>query len=168
MCINMIYFQATVSSSLLQLFSVTQVPQVDPIANIGSSLASMNLAGAPAGMGPPSSSAFNLPGALGPLVSAPGSPSRLMGPAAPGPSQSPFPLISLGSQLQHSGAVGSQVGPGPAATSLVPGVGVSAIGALGGRIGPQAAVEKTRLGMCHATVDYGKGKTIPVTGHEGP
>lgn len=121
---------------------------MDPIANIGSSLASINLAGAPAGMGPPSSSAFNLPGTLGPLVSAPGSPSRLMGPTAPGPSQSPFPLISLGSQLQHSGAVGTQVGPGPAATSLVPGVGVSAIGALGGRMGPQAGVEKTRLGMC--------------------
>lgn len=134
---------------------MTQVAQVDPIVNIGSSLANMNLAGAPAGMGPPSSSAFNLPGALGPLVSAPGSPSRLMGPAAPGPSQSPFPLISLGSQLQHSGAVGSQVGLGPAATSLVPGVGVSAIGALGGRIGPQAAVEKTRLGMHRATVCYG-------------
>ncbi|XP_021921568.1 CCR4-NOT transcription complex subunit 1 isoform X2 [Zootermopsis nevadensis] len=129
-----------------QLFSATQVPQVDPIANIGSSLASINLAGAPAGMGPPSSSAFNLPGALGPLVSAPGSPSRIMGPTAPGPSQSPFPLISLGSQLQHSGAVGTQVGPGPAATSLVPGVGVGAIGALGGRMGPQSGVEKTRLG----------------------
>lgn len=124
-----------------QLFPATQVPQVDPIANMGSSLASINLTGAPTGMGPPSSSAFNLPGALGPLVSTPGSPSRLMG-----PSQSPFPLISLGSQLQHAGPVGTQVGPGPAATSLVSGVGVSAIGALGGRIGPQAGVEKSRLG----------------------
>ena len=130
------------SLSLFQLFSATQVPQVDPIANMGSSLASINLTGAATGMGPPSSSAFNLPGALGPLVSTPGSPSRLMG-----PSQSPFPLISLGSQLQHAGPVGTQVGPGPAATSLVSGVGVSAIGALGGRIGPQAGVEKSRLGM---------------------
>lgn len=127
------------SLSLFQLYP--QVPQVDPIANMGSSLANINLTGAATGMGPPSSSAFNLPGALGPLVSTPGSPSRLMG-----PSQSPFPLISLGSQLQHAGPVGTQVGPGPAATSLVSGVGVSAIGALGGRIGPQAGVEKSRLG----------------------
>ncbi|XP_069701673.1 CCR4-NOT transcription complex subunit 1 isoform X6 [Periplaneta americana] len=124
-----------------QLFTASQVPQVDPIANIGSSLASMSLSGAPAGMGPPSSSAFNLPGGLGPLVSAPGSPSRLMGQAAPGPSQSPFPIMPLGTQLQHSGPVGAQVGPGPTATSLVSGVG-----ALAGRLGPQAGVEKTRLG----------------------
>ncbi|XP_069701672.1 CCR4-NOT transcription complex subunit 1 isoform X5 [Periplaneta americana] len=77
-----------------QLFTASQVPQVDPIANIGSSLASMSLSGAPAGMGPPSSSAFNLPGGLGPLVSAPGSPSRLMGQAAPGEAASLFPEMS--------------------------------------------------------------------------
>ncbi|KAJ9577751.1 hypothetical protein L9F63_005671, partial [Diploptera punctata] len=129
-----------------QLFSGNQVQQVDPLANISSSLANINLAGAPAGMGPPSSSAFNLTGGLGPLVSAPGSPSRLMGPAAPGPSQSPFPMIPLGSQLQHSAPVGAQVGPGPAGTSLVAGVGVSAIGALSQRMGPQSGVEKSRLG----------------------
>lgn len=133
---------------LFQLFSATQVPQVDTIANMSSSLASISLTGAPTGMGPPSSSAFNLPGALGQLVSTPGSPSRLMG-----PSQSPFPLISLGSQLQHAGPVGTQVGPGPTATSLVSGMGVGAVGALGGRIGPQAGVEKSRLGMYQVARD---------------
>ena len=119
---------------------------MDSITNLTSSLAGINLAGAPAGIGPPSSSAFNLPGGLGPLVSAPGSPSRLMGPAAPAPSQSPFPMIPLSSQLQHSGPVGTQVGPGPAGTSVVPGL-VTAIGGLGQRMGPQSGVEKSRLGM---------------------
>ncbi|KAK7790471.1 hypothetical protein R5R35_006209 [Gryllus longicercus] len=126
-----------------QLFSASQV---DPIANIGSSLANINLTGAPGSLGPPSSTAFNLPAALGPLVSTPGSPSRLMGPNAPGPSQSPFPMIPLGSQLQHSGPVGTQVGPGPSATSLVPGMGVSTMNALGRSLAPQPGVEKTRLG----------------------
>lgn len=141
LCVILIFGICLEKPSLFLFQLYPQVPQVDPIANMGSSLASINLTGAATGMGPPSSSAFNLPGALGPLVSTPGSPSRLMG-----PSQSPFPLISLGSQLQHAGPVGTQVGPGPAATSLVSGVGVSAIGALGGRIGPQAGVEKSRLG----------------------
>ncbi|XP_067012333.2 CCR4-NOT transcription complex subunit 1 isoform X3 [Anabrus simplex] len=126
-----------------QLFSASQV---DPITNISSSLANINLGGAPGGLGPPSSSAFNLPGALGPLVSTPGSPSRIIAPN-PGPSQSPFPMIP---QLQqHSGPVGTQVGPtgpGPATTSLVPGLGVNAIGALGRGIGPQPGLEKNRLG----------------------
>lgn len=124
-----------------QLFSASQV---DPIANIGSSLANINLTGAPGSLGPPSSTAFNLPGALGPLVSTPGSPSRLIGPN-PGPSQSPFPMMPLGSQL-HSGPVGTQVGPGPSATSLVPGMTVSSINALGRGLAPQPGVEKNRIG----------------------
>lgn len=82
-------------------------------------------------LGPPSSSAFNLPGALGPLVSAPGSPSRLMG-----PSPSPFPgILPLTSQL-HSGPVGTQ---GPSVIA-----GATAIGGLG-RLGPPAGTEKARL-----------------------
>ncbi|XP_024942332.1 CCR4-NOT transcription complex subunit 1 isoform X6 [Cephus cinctus] len=107
-----------------QLFSSKQV---DPLGNLSSSLASMGLGSS---LGPPSSSAFNLPGALGPLVSAPGSPSRLMG-----PSPSPFPMLPLSSQL-HSGPVGTQ---GP---SVVP--GGSAIGGLG-RLGPPTGIEKARL-----------------------
>lgn len=148
LCVIIAFHMCLEELSLFFFQLYPQVPQVDPIANMGSSLASINLTGAATGMGPPSSSAFNLPGALGPLVSTPGSPSRLMG-----PSQSPFPLISLGSQLQHAGPVGTQVGPGPAATSLVSGVGVSAIGALGGRIGPQAGVEKPRLGTFQVSQD---------------
>ena len=81
-------------------------------------------------LGPPSSSAFNLPGGLGPLVSAPGSPSRLMG-----PSPSPFPILPLSSQL-HSGPVGTQ---GPSVIA-----GGAAIGGLG-RLGPPAGIEKSRL-----------------------
>lgn len=81
------------------------------------------------GLGPPSSSAFNLPGALGPLVSAPGSPSRLMG-----PSPSPFPILPLSSQL-HSGPVGTQ---GP---SVLPS---GTIGGLG-RLGPPTSIEKARI-----------------------
>ncbi|XP_063227280.1 CCR4-NOT transcription complex subunit 1 isoform X2 [Bacillus rossius redtenbacheri] len=79
-------------------------PQVDSMGSIGSSLAGMSL-GAGAG-----SSAFNLPGALGPLVSTPGSPSRLLG---QGTSPGPFPLI----QLQHGGPVGAgaRVAPPPGA-----------------------------------------------------
>jgi len=83
------------------------------------------------GLGPPGSSAFNLPGALGPLVSAPGSPSRLMG-----PSSSPFPIVPLSSQLQHSTPVGTQ---GP---SVLP--GGTTIGGLG-RLGPPAGIEKARI-----------------------
>lgn len=82
------------------------------------------------GLGPPSSSAFNLPGALGPLVSAPGSPSRLMG-----PSPSPFPMLPLSSQL-HSGPVGTQ---GP---SVLP--SGTTIGGLG-RLAPPAGIEKARI-----------------------
>lgn len=108
----------------LQLFSSSQV---DPLGNLSSNLASMGLSSS---LGPPSSSAFNLPGALGPLVSAPGSPSRLMG-----PSPSPFPLMPLSSQL-HSGPVGTQ---GP---SVVP--GGTTIGGLS-RLGPPSGIEKARL-----------------------
>lgn len=84
------------------------------------------------GLGPPSSSTFNLPGALGPLVSAPGSPSRVIGTL--GPSPSPFPMLPLSSQL-HSGPVGTQ---GP---SVLPG---GTIGGLG-RLGPPAGIEKARM-----------------------
>jgi len=101
----------------------------DPLANLSNSLAGMAMGG------PPSSSAFGLQGGLGPLVSTPGSPSRLMPPSqSPAP---PFPMMPLG------GPVGSQVGgPGP---SLV---GVSTMA----RIGQPAtsavtssAIDKSRI-----------------------
>ncbi|KAG7189600.1 hypothetical protein KM043_017285 [Ampulex compressa] len=107
-----------------QLFSSKQV---DPLGNLNSSLAGLGLGSS---LGPPSSSAFNLPGALGPLVSAPGSPSRLMG-----PSPSPFPMLPLSSQL-HSGPVGTQ---GP---SVLP--GSTTIGGLA-RLGPPTGIEKARI-----------------------
>lgn len=106
-------------------FNPFPTSQVDPLTNLGTSLAGMGLGG------PQSSSAFSLPAALGPLVSTPGSPSRLMPPSqSPAP---PFPMMPLG-------GVGSQVGPGP---SLVPGVGAMT------RLGPQPSsqIEKARLGM---------------------
>lgn len=107
-------------------FNPFPAPQVDQLGNLGTNLAGMSLGG------PPNSSAFSLTGGLGPLVSTPGSPSRLMA-----PSQSPaphFPMLPLGAP------VGTQVGPGP---SLVPGVSVGAMT----RLGPQpTTVEKTRLG----------------------
>ncbi|KAJ8667643.1 hypothetical protein QAD02_009306 [Eretmocerus hayati] len=99
---------------------------VDPLTNLNSSLASMNLSS-----GPPTNSPFNLPGTLGPLVSAPGSPSRLVG-----PSPSPFPMLSLSSQL-HSGPVGSQ------GSSVIP--GGAAIGGLSRLPGPPSGIEKTRM-----------------------
>ena len=120
-------------------FQVFPSPQVtDPIASLSSSLVGLNLGGmGPGGMGgvggvgPPSSSAFNLPGSLGPLVSTPGSPSRLLAPS--GPSQSPFPML-IGNQLQHvGGPVGSQVPTGGMGMGSVP------------HLGPQQ-VDKTRLG----------------------
>lgn len=131
------------------MFSSPQVS--DPIASLSSSLVGLNLSGmGPGGMGgvggvgPPSSSAFNLPGSLGPLVSTPGSPSRLLAPSGPtGPSQSPFPML-IGNQLQHvGGPVGSQVPAGAVGGSLVGGMG------MGGTVphlgGPQQ-VDKARLG----------------------
>lgn len=91
---------------------------VDPIANIGSSLASINLGG-------PASTAFNLPGGLGPLVQSPGSPSRVLG--AAGPSNSPFPII----QMQHQGPVGT-------GAPLVPNVNLA-------RMGPNPGLDKPRI-----------------------
>ncbi|XP_066592088.1 CCR4-NOT transcription complex subunit 1 isoform X2 [Prorops nasuta] len=101
--------------------------QVDQLGNLSSSLASMGLGSS---LGPPSSSTFNLSGALGPLVSTPGSPSRLMG-----PSPSPFTILPLSSQL-HTGPIGSQ---GP---SVLP--GSATIGGLG-RLGPPTGIEKSRM-----------------------
>ena len=107
-----------------QLFSTKQV---DTLTNLNSSLASMNLS---SNLGPPTNSAFNLPGTLGSLVSAPGSPSRLMG-----PSPSSFPMLPLSSQL-HSGPVGTQ------GSSVIP--GGATIGGLN-RLGPPTGIEKTRM-----------------------
>ncbi|XP_018332618.1 CCR4-NOT transcription complex subunit 1 [Agrilus planipennis] len=95
-------------------------PNVDPIASIGTSLASINLGG-------PTSSAFNLQGGLGPLVPSPGSPSRLVGSI----SNSPFPMMPL----QHQGAVGT-------AANIMP--GVNSLGSLS-RMGPNPSMEKPRL-----------------------
>ena len=96
------------------------------------------------GVGPPSSSAFNLPGSLGQLVSTPGSPSRLLGPAGPtagptgpaGPSQSPFPMI-VNSQLQQAGGpVGTQVGPtGTVSLAMA-------------HLNAQHGADKARIGEC--------------------
>lgn len=80
------------SSLAGQLFNAQNV---DPISTIGSNLANI-------GLGGPNSSAFNLTSGLGPLVSSPGSPSRIMG---AGPSNSPFPIMPL----QHSGPVGKRI-----------------------------------------------------------
>lgn len=93
---------------------------VDPISTIGSNLANIGLGGS-------TNSAFNITGGLGPLVSSPGSPSRLI---SAGPSNSPFPMMPL----PHSGPVGT-------GASLVP--GVNAIGGLG-RLGPTPSLEKPR------------------------
>lgn len=93
---------------------------VDPISTISSNLANIGLSG-------PNNSAFNITGGLGPLVSSPGSPSRIMN---AGPSNSPFPMMPL----QHSGPVGT-------GGSLVP--GVNTIGGLG-RLGPTPNLEKPR------------------------
>lgn len=92
---------------------------VDPISSISSNLANI-------GLGGPTNSAFNITGGLGPLVSSPGSPSRLI---SAGPSNSPFPMMPI----QHT-----PVGTG---ASLVP--GVNAIGGLG-RLGPTPSIEKPR------------------------
>lgn len=102
-----------------QIFSA---PNVDSLANLSSNLANMNL-------GAPSNTAFNLPASLGPLVSSTsGSPPRLVG---PGPSNSPFPILSL----QHSGAVG-------AAPAIVQ--GVNSISSLS-RMGPTPGLDKPRI-----------------------
>ncbi|XP_046976723.1 CCR4-NOT transcription complex subunit 1 isoform X2 [Vanessa cardui] len=66
-----------------QLFT----PHVDAIANLTPNVANMTL-------GAPANTAFAMPGTLGPLVTAPASPSRLMG-AGP---NSPFAMM----QMQHN------------------------------------------------------------------
>ncbi|KAL0280391.1 UNVERIFIED_CONTAM: hypothetical protein PYX00_001693 [Menopon gallinae] len=109
-----------------QAFNPFPTPPVDTITNLGSSLAGISI-----GMATPSSSTFNLPASMGSLVSTPGSPSRLIG---AGPSQSPFPMIPLGSALQHPVGAPQVV---PSAASLV---NVNTIGALA-RL-PQPGVEK--------------------------
>ncbi|XP_072931342.1 CCR4-NOT transcription complex subunit 1 isoform X2 [Epargyreus clarus] len=63
-----------------QLFT----PHVDPIATLTPGVANMTL-------GAPANTAFAIPGTLGPLVTAPGSPSRLMG-AGP---NSPFAMMPV-------------------------------------------------------------------------
>lgn len=69
-----------------QLFA----PHVDPIASLTPNVAGMTL-------GAPANTTFAMPGTLGPLVAAPGSPSRLMG-AGP---NSPFAMMPL----QHNANV---------------------------------------------------------------
>lgn len=94
-----------------QLYNPTTV---DPIAGISTSLANLNLGG-------PTNSAFNLQGGLGPLVASPGSPSRILN---PGPSNSPYPVMSM----QHQGPVG-------AGAPIVPNVNLA-------RIGPNPGLDK--------------------------
>lgn len=103
--------------------------QVDTLPNINSNLASLSLN---SNLGPPSNSAFNLPGTLGPLVSTPGSPSRLISSTS-----TPFPVMPLQSQL-HSGPVGTQ-----GSSAVIPGH-VSAIGGLN-RLAAPTGVEKSRM-----------------------
>ncbi|VVC86298.1 unnamed protein product [Leptidea sinapis] len=59
-------------------------PLVDPMTNLATNMTNLNLGG-------PSNAPFAMPGTLGPLVAAPGSPSRLM---APGPN-SPFTMMPM-------------------------------------------------------------------------
>ncbi|XP_031355964.1 CCR4-NOT transcription complex subunit 1 [Photinus pyralis] len=102
------------SSMAQQLYN----SNVDPIS-ITSTLANMTIGGS-------NNSAFNLQGGLGPLVSSPGSPSRLL------QSNSPFPMIPI----QHQGPVGT-------AGSLLP--AINTIGNLSRIGGPNPIVEKARL-----------------------
>ncbi|XP_045510260.1 CCR4-NOT transcription complex subunit 1 isoform X1 [Colias croceus] len=83
-----------------QLFT----PHVDSIASLTPNVANLTL-------GAPGNTAFAMPGTLGPLVTAPGSPSRLIG-AGP---NSPFPMIPM----QHGANVATmsalaRMPPGPA------------------------------------------------------
>jgi CCR4-NOT transcription complex subunit 1 len=94
---------------------------VDTIPGLTTNLANMTMSG-------PTSSAFNLPGGLGPLVQSPGSPSRILG---AGPSNSPFPMMPM----QHQGPVGTS-------SSLV--LGVNQIGNIG-RMGPASNIDKSRI-----------------------
>ncbi|XP_063392578.1 CCR4-NOT transcription complex subunit 1 isoform X1 [Cydia fagiglandana] len=83
-----------------QLFT----PHVDSIATLTPTVASMNL-------GAPANSAFAMPGNLGPLVTTPGSPSRLMG-AGP---NSPFAMMPLqhNTNVANMGAL-ARMGQAPA------------------------------------------------------
>lgn len=110
----------------------------DPLAKLSSGLAGLGMGG------PPSSSAFGLQGGLGPLVSTPGSPSRLMAPSqSPAPS---FPMMPMG------GPVGSQVGSGP---SLVSGTNIARMGQP-----TTTAIEKSRLGKFHCCCIIIKVKSL--------
>lgn len=82
-----------------QLFT----PHVDSITNLTPNVANMNL-------GAPANTAFAMPGTLGPLVTAPGSPSRLMG-AGP---NSPFAMMPLqhNSNVANLGAL-ARMAPAP-------------------------------------------------------
>ncbi|CAH0545815.1 unnamed protein product [Brassicogethes aeneus] len=95
---------------------------VDSLQGLTSNLAGLNLTG-------PSTSAFNLQGGLGQLVSSPGSPSRILN--AGGPSNSPFPMMPM----QHQGPVGTS-------SSLVLG-GVNQLTNMGRM--PNPSMDKTRL-----------------------
>lgn len=98
---------------------------MDPLSNLNSSLASINLSPS---LGP-STNSFNIPSTLGPLVSTPGSPSRLIGPS---PS---FSMLPLTSQL-HTNPVGTQ------SSSVIS--GVNAIGGINRLIQP-SGLENPRL-----------------------
>lgn len=82
-----------------QLFT----PHVDSISSLTPNVANMNL-------GAPSNTAFAMPGTLGPLVTTPGSPSRLMG-AGP---NSPFAMMPLqhNSNVANMGAL-TRMAPAP-------------------------------------------------------
>ncbi|CAH0762465.1 unnamed protein product [Bemisia tabaci] len=97
-----------------------QATPPESIASLSSSLAGISLSA------PPSSTAFSLPGALGPLVSNPGSPSRLIPPSQNSPYLPHLP--------QLSGPVGT---PTP---SILPNVGVGSIN----RVSTQST-DKTKL-----------------------
>lgn len=78
-------------------------PTVDAMATLGPNIANMNL-------GAPTANPFTLPGTLGPLVSTPGSPSRLIG-AGP---NSPFAIMPLQHAPNMPNMSGLRMGPAPA------------------------------------------------------
>ncbi|XP_061382387.1 CCR4-NOT transcription complex subunit 1 isoform X1 [Danaus plexippus] len=75
-----------------QLFT----PHVDAIANLAPNVANMTL-------GAPANTAFAMPGTLGPLVAAPGSPSRLLG-AGP---NSPFAMMPMQQHVANVANMGA-------------------------------------------------------------
>ncbi|XKL59833.1 hypothetical protein PGB90_000849 [Kerria lacca] len=112
-----------------QIFSTAANAQVDSITNLGTSLSNINLNASQ------TNNSFSLPASLGPLVSATGSPSRLISLSQ----NTSFPLLP-----QLSGAIGSQVSHGP---STLVGNSVVAVNNLS-RVIPQnqaASIEKSRL-----------------------